>query len=230
MSLGGAPAGGGGALTELQRGTAAAALDPCAGAGRNMLGVSGIVPDGVEGVFITAADGSATRADVHDNGYAFVLARPQRFEPRYIVWTGSDGKPHVQPLVAPPVFRVGPGGACPKVRGDQVRVTPPPGGSFCGTPLPNTLNPMISRSRSRAVAGAAARARARVRARARALRGAPRAARPLPIPVAPAPAPYLCAPGGSSVLLAPTPVPPRLAPAVRAPGRPAPRPRPPRTP
>ncbi len=226
VSLGAAPAGGGGALIELQRGTATAALDPCAGAGRNMLSVSGIVPDGVDGVFITAADGGATRADVHDNGYSFVLARPQRFEPRYIVWTGSDGKPHVQPLVAPPVFRTGPRGACPKLGGDQVRVTPSPGGSFCGAPLPSTLNRIVARSRSRAVAGAAARARARARALARGLRGAPRAARPLPAPVAPAPpSSYLCAGGGSSLLLAPTPIPPGFAQALPAPGRPAPRPR-----
>jgi hypothetical protein len=57
VSVGGAAAGGGGALRDLQRGLAAAAVDPCAGTDRDMLGVSGIVPDGVEAVFITAADG-----------------------------------------------------------------------------------------------------------------------------------------------------------------------------
>lgn len=63
-----------------------------------MLGVSGIVPDGVEAVFVAAPEASATRADVRDNGYAFVLPRQRRPEPRYVVWTGQDGTPHVQPL------------------------------------------------------------------------------------------------------------------------------------
>jgi hypothetical protein len=57
-----------------------------------MLGVSGIVPDGVEAVFVTAADGTATRADVRDNGYAFVLAPPRRPEPRYVVGPGATGR------------------------------------------------------------------------------------------------------------------------------------------
>ena len=98
VAVGGAPAGGGGALRDLQRGLAAPAVDSCAGPARDMLGVSGVVPDGVDAVFITAADGTATRADVRDNGYAFVLPRPRRPEPRYLVWTGTDGTPHVQPL------------------------------------------------------------------------------------------------------------------------------------
>ena len=98
VSLNGAPAGGGGALRDLQRGVAPATLDPCAGADDNMHGVSGIAPDGVEAVFITAADGTSTRADVHDNGCAFVLAHQRRPEQRYLVWSGSDGTPHVQPL------------------------------------------------------------------------------------------------------------------------------------
>jgi hypothetical protein len=41
------------------------------------------------------------RADVQDNAYAFVIAPPRRPEQRYVVWTGGDGTPHVQPAVAP---------------------------------------------------------------------------------------------------------------------------------
>ena len=130
IAVNGAPAGGGGALRELRRGLAPAAVDPCAGPGRNMLGISGIVPDGVEAVFATAADGSATRADVRDNGYSFVLARPRRPESRYLVWTGADGTPHVQPLPLVLAAR-GRDGAC--ARGDvPPRVTPEPFAAGCG--------------------------------------------------------------------------------------------------
>jgi hypothetical protein len=127
VSLGGAPAGGGGALGDLQRGRAPVALDPCAGTGRNMLGVSGIVPDGVEAVFVTAADGTSTRADVRDNAYAFVLPRSRRVEQRYVVWTGSDGSPHVQPL---PLVPLGGRVACDRVAA-TARVTPDPWGVGC---------------------------------------------------------------------------------------------------
>jgi hypothetical protein len=133
VAVGGAPVGGGGALRDLQRGQAPATADPCAGADRSMLGVSGVVPDGVEAVFVTAADGTATRADVHDNGYAFVLPPPRRPEPRYLVWTGSDGAPHVQPL--PIVFAAGRGGRCARIELPP-RVTPDPWGSRCG-PFPS---------------------------------------------------------------------------------------------
>jgi len=128
VSVGAAPAGGGGALRDLQRGLAPAALDPCAGTAGRMLGVSGIVPDGVEAVFVTAADGTSTRADVRDNAYAFVLPRPRRPEQRYLVWTGSDGGPHVQPL--PPIV-IGGRMACERPAA-VVRVTPDPWGPGCG--------------------------------------------------------------------------------------------------
>jgi hypothetical protein len=98
VALGGAPAGGGGALRELVRGTAQVATDPCAGPSHDMLGVSGIVPDGVPVVFLTAPDGSAVRADVHENGFSFVVSPGRRPDPRYVVWTGTDGTPHVQPV------------------------------------------------------------------------------------------------------------------------------------
>lgn len=120
VALGGAPAGGGGGLRELQRGTAPASVDLCAGGGHDMLGVSGVVPDGVDAVFVTAADGTATRADVHDNGYVFVLPRSKRIEVRYLVWTGQDGVPHVQPLPAVPTTR----GMCARVASSSSH--PPP--------------------------------------------------------------------------------------------------------
>jgi hypothetical protein len=248
VSLGGAPAGGGGALRDLQRGTAPAALDPCAGAGRTMLGVSGIVPDGVDGVFVTGADGSATRADVHDNGFAFVLPRPQRPEPRYLVWTGSDGKPHVQPL-APVVVGGGRSRACPPVTG-QTRVTPSPGLTMCGPPagVPDRVIPRsrplpraAARRRARSLARASARGRALARARRSGRRGPPPLAAPIPaFPLLPG----ICAAGAAAPLFAPAPVltiphvgaipvPPRPAPraaAPAAPRAPLPAPRPPRAP
>jgi hypothetical protein len=63
-----------------------------------MLGVSGLVPDGVPAAFLTRADGTAVRADVKDNAYAFVVPRPKGYETTYVVWTGGDGTPHVQPV------------------------------------------------------------------------------------------------------------------------------------
>lgn len=97
VAIGAAPAGGGAALRDLVRGIAPVAVDPCAGEGHDMLGVSGIVPDGVPAVFLTAPDGTAVRADVKDNGFSFVVPRGRTPEPRYVVWTGADGTPHVQP-------------------------------------------------------------------------------------------------------------------------------------
>ncbi len=41
-----------------------------------MLGVSGVVPDGVAAAYLTAPDGTAVRADVADNAYAFVVPAP----------------------------------------------------------------------------------------------------------------------------------------------------------
>ena len=65
-----------------------------------MLSISGIVPNGVPAVFLTAPDGTAVRADVKDNGYEFLLPKQRTAEQRYVVWTGGDGTPHVQPVVA----------------------------------------------------------------------------------------------------------------------------------
>jgi hypothetical protein len=172
VSVGGAPAGGGGTLHDLQRGIALADVNPCAGADRTMLGVSGIVPDDVEAVFVTAADGTATRADVHDNGYAFVLPRPRRPDARYLVWTGSDGKPHVQPLPSVPSFgRV----ACSRPKAP--RITPGFPGVGCFPMVgPAFVAPVAVAPRpARRAKSRSKRASARARARR-----AP--ARPAPLP------------------------------------------------
>jgi hypothetical protein len=87
-----------------------------------MLSVSGIVPDGVAAAFLTSPDGTAVRADVQGNGYAFVVPRTRSAEQRYVVWTGADGTPHVQPLGAPAFL-------------GQVR---------CATKNTNTLPPVVS--------------------------------------------------------------------------------------
>jgi hypothetical protein len=100
VAVGGAPAGGGGALGDLVRGRAPASVDACAGTNHDMLGVSGIVPNGVAAVFLTAPDGTAVRADVKDNGYEFLVPATKTLGQRYVVWTGADGTPHVQPIVA----------------------------------------------------------------------------------------------------------------------------------
>lgn len=98
VAVGGAPNGGGGALKELIRGLAPVAVDPCAGPNRSMQAISGIVPNGVDHVFLTAIDGTAVRTDVKDNGFAFVVARPKQPGARFVTWTGGDGTPHVMPV------------------------------------------------------------------------------------------------------------------------------------
>jgi hypothetical protein len=98
VALGGAPVGAGGRYEDLIRGREDVALDPCGGPGHDMLSVSGLVPDGVAAAFLTSPDGTAIRADVRDNAYTFVVPRSSRAESRYVVWTGGDGTPHVQPL------------------------------------------------------------------------------------------------------------------------------------
>jgi hypothetical protein len=126
VAVGGAPAGGGGALGDLVRGIAPVAIEPCAGPGRDMLGVSGIVPDGVPAVFLTSPDGTAVRADVQDNGFSFVVPRTRTPEPRYVVWTGSDATPHVQPV---PAFTNFPGVLCKRSRTSPLPQVTPNGGA-----------------------------------------------------------------------------------------------------
>jgi hypothetical protein len=99
VATGDAASGGGGALDDLVRGRAPVTVTSCAGADRSMLSISGIVPNGVGAAFLTAPDGTAVRADVTDNGYEFLLPNPKAFEQRYVVWTGGDGTPHVQPVL-----------------------------------------------------------------------------------------------------------------------------------
>jgi hypothetical protein len=101
VAVDGAPAGAGGRLEDLVRGREEVVLDLCGGANHDMLSVSGIVPDGVAAAFLTSLDGTAIRADVKDNAYAFVVPRAKTPQLRYVVWTGGDGTPHVQPLGAP---------------------------------------------------------------------------------------------------------------------------------
>jgi hypothetical protein len=121
VALGGAPAGGGGVAADLVRGRAPVGTDLCGGPAHDMWTVSGIVPDGVSAAFLTSPDGTAVRADVKDNAYAFVVPRPKTPEQRYVVWTGGDGTPHVGPVpggFVPPRVR------CAKRAVDAPRVTP----------------------------------------------------------------------------------------------------------
>jgi hypothetical protein len=233
VSLNGAPGGGGGAFRDLQRGIAPPTVDPCAGTERNMLGVSGIVPDGVEAVFVTAADGSATRADVRDNGYAFVLPSPRRPQQRYLVWTGSDGAPHVQPLAV--VLVGGRDRGCPRAVLPP-RVTPDVWGSRCG-PL-GTQPVFVFPARPPRVTVAPKR-RSRVPARRRPVRPLP-APPPLPPLAVLAPcfagalvdvAPRVVPAPPAAVPSRPAPVPPAAVPSRPAPAPPAAvPPRPPRPP
>jgi hypothetical protein len=129
VALDGAPGGAGGRLEDLVRGREPVAIDPCGGPNRDMLSVSGVVPDGVGAAFLTSPDGTAVRADVKDNAYAFVVPRTKRAEERYVVWTGGDGTPHVQPLGSP-VFL---GRArCPAAADHEPPTVSPDGSGLCG--------------------------------------------------------------------------------------------------
>ena len=98
VGLDGAPNGAGGSLPDLVRGREPVSVTFCAGPSKDMLSVSGIVPDGVPAAFLTSPDGTAVRADVKDNAYAFTIPPDKRLAQRYVVWTGGDGTPHVQPV------------------------------------------------------------------------------------------------------------------------------------
>jgi hypothetical protein len=134
VAVGDAAQGGGGALTDLVRGRAPVSTDSCAGPSHDMLGVSGIVPDGVPAVFLTAPDGTAVRADVKDNAYEFLVAHPRTPQQRYVVWTGGDGTPHVQPVTA---MAVRPARICSqisKMTAMVPRVSPGFGVASCALP------------------------------------------------------------------------------------------------
>jgi hypothetical protein len=152
VALDGAPGGAGGRLEDLVRGREPVAIDPCGGPNRDMLSVSGMVPDGVGAAFLTSPDGTAVRADVKDNAYAFVVPRTKRAEQRYVVWTGGDGTPHVQPLGSP-VFlgRV----RCATPVNRQPPTVSPDGSGLCGryyrspaivvpAPAPTRRAPLVS--------------------------------------------------------------------------------------
>jgi hypothetical protein len=102
-----------------------------------MLGVSGIVPDGVAAAWLTAPDGTAVRADVVDNAYAFVVPVSGAPGLRYVVWVGGDGTPHVQPV---PLVLTRPGG-CPEAVLRAPRVTPGP----MLVPMPLPVRPVPAR-------------------------------------------------------------------------------------
>ncbi len=150
VAVGDAASGGGGALGDLVRGRAPVTIAPCAGADRTMLSISGVVPNGVPAVFLTAPDGTAVRADVKDNGYEFLLPNQRPYEQRFVVWTGGDGTPHVQPIVT---FAAVPATACrssAKVAQTVARVSP--GALFpCeAAPFPNKFVMPPQRRGSRA--------------------------------------------------------------------------------
>ena len=146
VALGGAPAGGGGALVDLVRGRAPVAADPCGGPDRNMLTISGVVPDGVASAFLTSPDGTAVRADVKDNAYAFVIPRPKTAQQRYVVWTGGDGTPHVAPVRGGFGF-VGLRVRCARPVRDVPRVTPDPLTAGCQAFGTTVFAPPVPRPR-----------------------------------------------------------------------------------
>jgi hypothetical protein len=124
VAVGDAASGGGGALDDLVRGRAPVTVAPCSGADHSMLSISGLVPNGVPAVFLTAPDGTAVRADVKDNGYEFLLPNQRTYEQRYVVWTGGDGTPHVQPIVTFATVRAGACKSSAKLTQSVARVSP----------------------------------------------------------------------------------------------------------
>ena len=84
----------------------------------------GFVPNGVPAAFLTAPDGTAVRADVKDNGYEFLLANQRTTEQRYVVWTGGDGTPHVQPVFMLAIVRPSTCKAPVKLAASIARVSP----------------------------------------------------------------------------------------------------------
>jgi hypothetical protein len=151
VALARAAPGGGGALDDLVRGRAPVWVDACAGDNRDMLSVSGIVPNGVAAVFLTAPDGTAVRADVKDNGYEFLIARPRTIGQRYVVWTGGDGTPHVQPITT-----IGPlrGSVCAQIGRLERMPTVTPVGAFAAcavAPVPLPVSPPQRTKRGRVI-------------------------------------------------------------------------------
>jgi hypothetical protein len=163
VALGETPAGGGGTRDDLARGRAPASVETCAGPDHRSISVSGIVPDGVSAVYLTATDGTAVRADVRDNGFALLVPAPVRPDQRFLVWTPANGTPHVQPILVTSF----PSRLCGRIKRPVARVSP---GPFSCTPTAPALAApppaIVVRSRPlRVVPGRRVR-----RARGRALR------------------------------------------------------------
>jgi hypothetical protein len=194
VAVGDAASRGGGALDDLVRGRAPVTVAPCAGADHSMLSISGIVPNGVPAVFLTAPDGTAVRADVTDNGYEFLLPNQRSYEQRYVVWTGGDGTPHVQPIVT---FAAIPTRACrssAKVAQTVARVSPDGLFQCAAPPVASKLAVPVPRRASRALRLRRQVAAMLVLTRCAALTpfapgGVVALGRPLPAPATPAPAP-----------------------------------------
>jgi hypothetical protein len=140
VALGDAPAGGGGTRVDLARGTAPVSVDRCTGADHTSTEISGIVPDGVSAVYLTAADGTAVRADVRGNSFVLLIPVSRVPEQRYVVWSGAGGTPHVQPVFADAF----PARLCRHVRVLGASVTPPP---FPCAPSPATVFSVPTRPR-----------------------------------------------------------------------------------
>jgi hypothetical protein len=150
VAVGDAASGGGGALDDLVRGRAPVTLAPCAGADHSMLSSSGLVTNGVPAVFLTAADGTAVRADVKDNGYEFLLPNQRTYEQRYVVWFGGDGTPHVQPIVTFAAVRASACKASAKVTQSVPRVSPDGLSRCAAPPIANKFPVPVPRRASRA--------------------------------------------------------------------------------
>jgi hypothetical protein len=151
VAVGDAASGGGGALDDLVRGRAPVTVAPCSGADHSMLSISGLVPNGVPAVFLTAPDGTAVRADVKDNGYELVLPNQRTYEQRYVVWTGGDGTPHVQPIVTFATVRAGACKSSAKLTQSVARVSPDGAFPCTGAPIANKFAVPVPRRGSRAL-------------------------------------------------------------------------------
>jgi hypothetical protein len=233
VALGDAASGGGGALDDLVRGRAPVAVAPCAGADHSMLSISGIVPNGVPAVFLTAPDGTAVRADVKDNGYEFLLPNPRPYEQRYVVWTGEDGTPHVQPIVTFAAISARTCRSSAKLAQTVARVSPDGPFPCAAPPIAGKFPVPVPRGASRALRLRRQVAAMLVFTRCTALtpfapggvvpgRPVPAPpvtvvpARPVPVPPAAVPArPVPAAPAPSAVPAAPAPAPATPAPAPR---------------
>jgi hypothetical protein len=159
------------------------------------------------------------RADVKDNGYEFLLPNRRAYEQRYVVWTGGDGTPHVQPIVTFAAVRARACTAAAKLSETVARVSPdglfpcagPPIVSKFATPPPDRPSRALRLSRQ----AAAMLFVTRCTGLAPFAPGAVVAGRPVPVPpVAVLPARPVPAP--SAVPARPVPAPATPAP---APGR-----------